>query len=412
MLPDPREGPSFAQSTPLCDEPSGFERHQFESCQSPVIAQIEQPIVVVFPAASNTVPSSVQNEVDMVAAQSWSDEEDGFTPWWMGFSFYGCPMFVLSSKLRALKAKLNEWNWREFGDINAKVNDSMRALESIQTEIANLGPSDERFLRENQKMFTADAEVVNTGLVERVNPSLVTAGDNMLLTSIPSQEEIFGVVKSMDSLSSPGPDGFGGIFFLHCWSVVGHEVVQACRPVALANFVFKIITKILANHVFSRGISSLIESGAMRRINAPRGVMPPSHVLFADDIMVFIQGTTKNLRVLMRFMVEYGVNSGQFINKSKSLAFLGHYVRPRQASILRTLGIGVGSFPFTYLGVPIFQAKEAYLWLSSHNASVPWSKVSWDKAFQPRKRLVVWKALQSRLLTDEFLQKRGVSLAS
>lgn len=95
----------------------------------------------------------------------------------------------------------------------------------------------------------------------------------------------------------------------------------------------------------------------MRRINAPRGVTPPSHVLFADDIMVFIQGTTKNLRVLMRFMAEYGLNSGQFINKSKSLAFLGHYARPRQASILRTLGIGVGSFPFTYLGVPIFQGR-------------------------------------------------------
>ncbi|KAH0986237.1 hypothetical protein GBA52_013414 [Prunus armeniaca] len=134
--------------------------------------------------------------------------------WWMSFSFHGCPMFVLSSKLRALKAKLKEWNWRDFGDINAKMNDSVRALESIQTEIINSGPSDERLLREDQKLFTADAEVVNTGLVEGVIPSLVTVGDNMLLTSIPSQEEIFGVVKSMDSLSSPGPDGFGGIFFL------------------------------------------------------------------------------------------------------------------------------------------------------------------------------------------------------
>ncbi|PQQ21976.1 hypothetical protein Pyn_26432 [Prunus yedoensis var. nudiflora] len=80
MLPDPREGPSFAQSTPLCDEPPGFERHQLESCQSPVLAQIEQPVGVDSPAASNTVPYSVQHEVDMVAAQSWSEEEDGFTP--------------------------------------------------------------------------------------------------------------------------------------------------------------------------------------------------------------------------------------------------------------------------------------------------------------------------------------------
>lgn len=86
-------------------------------------------------------------------------------------------------------------------------------------------------------MFTADAKVVNTGLVERVIPSLVTVEDNILLTSIPSKEEIFGVVKSVDSLSSPGPNGFGGIFFLHCWSMVGHEVVQAVQSFFLQGLV-------------------------------------------------------------------------------------------------------------------------------------------------------------------------------
>ncbi|XP_016648124.1 PREDICTED: uncharacterized protein LOC103325655 [Prunus mume] len=55
----------------------------------------------------------------------------------------------------------------------------------------------------------------------------------------------------------------------------------------------------------------------------------------------------------------------------------------------------------------ILSAKEAYLWLLSHNAPVPWSTVIWDKALQPRKSLVVWKALQSRLFTDEFLQKHA-----
>ncbi|CAL2248073.1 unnamed protein product [Prunus armeniaca] len=104
-------------------------------------------------------------------------------------------------------------------------------------------------------MFTVDAKVVNTSLVERDTPSLVTTEDNMLI-SIPSQEEIFGVVKSVDSLSSPGPDGFCGIFYLHCWSVVGHEVVQAVQT----------------QEVFSRGIPSLVEFGALLWINAPRGV--------------------------------------------------------------------------------------------------------------------------------------------
>ncbi|CAL9010028.1 unnamed protein product [Prunus brigantina] len=393
---------------------------------SPAIAQTEQPVVVVFPAASNTVPSSVQNEVDMVAAQSC-------------FSFYGCPMFVLSSKLRALKAKLKEWNWREFGDIYAKVNDSMRALESIQTEIATLGPSDERFLREDQ-MFTADADVVNTGLVERVIPSLVTAGDNMLLTSIPSQEEIFGVVNSMDSLKSMNlldrkcrggnvaikfdiqkafdtldwgfilrvltAFGFGEVFVLWIKELLGSAYLSilvngspsgyfSCSRGVRQGDPLSPILFCLAQEVFSHGISSLIESGALRRINAPRGVTPPSHVLFADDIMVFIQGTTKNLRVLMRFMAE------AFPHLAASIEAIVLPFEPCADHLIWT-GAMSGILP----------AKEAYLWFLPHIASVPWSKVIWDKAIQPRKSLVVWKALQSRLLTDEFLQKRGVSLAS
>ncbi|CAL8136751.1 unnamed protein product [Prunus armeniaca] len=84
-------------------------------------------------------------------------------------------------------------------------------------------------------MFTVDAKVVNTSLVERDIPSLVTTEDNMLI-SIPSQEEIFGVVKSMDSLSLQVPSA---------------DTVSQLRPIALANFVFKIITKILANRVWA-----------------------------------------------------------------------------------------------------------------------------------------------------------------
>ena len=39
-------------------------------------------------------------------------------------------------------------------------------------------------------------------------------------------------------------------------------------------------------------------------------------------------------------------------------------------------------------------------------------KIIWRKAIQPRKALVVWKALHGRLLTDDVLQRRGFSLPS
>lgn len=57
----------------------------------------------------------------------------------------------------------------------------------------------------------------------------------------------------------------------------------------------------------------------------------------------------------MKFMDEYTTNSGQVVNRAKSLLLLGKYAIPRQYNIQRILGIVAGSLPFTYLGLPIFR---------------------------------------------------------
>ncbi|KAL6199993.1 hypothetical protein ACLB2K_029775 [Fragaria x ananassa] len=81
----------------------------------------------------------------------------------------------------------------------------------------------------------------------------------------------------------------------------------------------------LAEEVLSRGISKLVEEGHIDLLSAPLGITSPSHFLFADDIMVFMRGTKRSLKIIMHFMEEYGLNSGQQINKAKSLVFLGKY---------------------------------------------------------------------------------------
>lgn len=147
------------------------------------------------------------------------------------------------------------------------------------------------FVQHFQSSFTQNLNVIDTGLVERVIPSMVTAADNAFLTIIPSSHDVLEAVKAMDGFSAPGPDGFGGCFFSSCWDVVGKDVTLAVQsfftngyilphfnssllilipkshdtegitdfqPIALANFVFKIITKILTHrlgHVASRIIS-------------------------------------------------------------------------------------------------------------------------------------------------------------
>lgn len=100
-----------------------------------------------------------------------------------------------------------------------------------------------------------------------------------MLTIIPNPEEIYNVVINLKVDSAPGPYGFGGIFFHKYWKIIKSDVIQAVTqfflqdwmlpnfnantlvlipetknsnclgkyiPKALANFKYKIISKILA----------------------------------------------------------------------------------------------------------------------------------------------------------------------
>lgn len=101
-----------------------------------------------------------------------------------------------------------------------------------------------------------------------------------MLTAIPSAEEAKFAVFSMNGCGAPGPDGFGGCFYQTYWDIVSEDVYKVVlqffsknwilpgvnsnlvalipkftgadrirnhRPIAPANFQFKIITKLLVD---------------------------------------------------------------------------------------------------------------------------------------------------------------------
>ncbi|XP_062005969.1 uncharacterized protein LOC133723163 [Rosa rugosa] len=361
--------------------------------------------------------------------------------------------------------------------------------------------------------FTKDCNIIDTGLVNRVIPNLVTALENAALSVIPSSDEIHMTVNSMDDYSAPGPDGNSGCFFKQCWSVVGSEVVQAVqhffisgtiiphfnsivvilipkkqeadriadfRPIALANFVFKIITKIIATRlspivarivspnqsafitgrsvadpiiltsecinlldikcksgnialkldiskafdtldwdfllrvlkafgfsaVFINWIECILKSAYLAVLvngqscgffTCSRGIRqgdPLSPILFclAEEVLSRglsnlvdrgvwtdwpAQASSRGIRRLMRFLNEYACNSGQAVNKAKSLVFLGKYARPREVIIKRLLGFREGSLPFTYLGVPVFQGRPKAIYFRAIADKVKCKLSSW-----------------------------------
>lgn len=55
----------------------------------------------------------------------------------------------------------------------------------------------------------------------------------------------------------------------------------------------------------------------------PRGCPRITHLAFADDTIIFSNGSRKSLHNLMDFLSEYEEESGHVINKSKSCFLLG-----------------------------------------------------------------------------------------
>jgi hypothetical protein len=144
------------------------------------------------------------------------------------------------------------------------------------TEIANI------IVNHFQNIFTTNNVLQDNNLIDDVIPHLVDDQINIMLTSIPTPEEIKNAVFSLSKDSAPGPDGCGGFFYQTYWEIIHNDVCNAImdffrtgfllpnwnansivlipktqnadtvdqfRPTALANFKFKIISKILADRL-------------------------------------------------------------------------------------------------------------------------------------------------------------------
>lgn len=101
----------------------------------------------------------------------------------------------------------------------------------------------------------------------------------------------------------------------------------------------------------------MVQQGNLVPMSGPRGHTVPSHVLYADDLLIFCKGTKKNMECLMTIFNRYAEASGQCISKEKSEVYNGSIPSNKFLNIVDILGFGVGHLPFIYLGVPLFKGK-------------------------------------------------------
>lgn len=113
----------------------------------------------------------------------------------------------------------------------------------------------------------------------------------------------------------------------------------------------------LAEEVLSRGITKLVNEGKLQLMLGPRGYRMPSHILYADGIMLFCRASKQNLVNLMELFRTYELASGQVNSSEKSKFYAGSISAARSSRISDLLGFSVGCFPLHYLSVPLFKGK-------------------------------------------------------
>ncbi|PNX82112.1 ribonuclease H, partial [Trifolium pratense] len=182
--------------------------------------------------------------------------------------------------------------WHLEGDRNtayfhriAKIKNTTKLISSLKhgaeilTDPAQIA---DHVVQYYKNLFCTNPILQEQILVEQVIPNLVGQDTNALLTMIPSKDEIKHAVFDLNKDGAPGPDGFGAYFYQTYWDIIQHDVTNAVlqffstgwilpnynsntiilipktdsadsidkyRPIAIANFKFKIISKVLADRL-------------------------------------------------------------------------------------------------------------------------------------------------------------------
>ncbi|XP_057774811.1 uncharacterized protein LOC130993790 [Salvia miltiorrhiza] len=115
----------------------------------------------------------------------------------------------------------------------------------------------------------------------------------------------------------------------------------------------------IAEDVLSNIFQSCVESSHLIPMGFSRTTNFPTHLFYADDIILFCKATVQNARKIQEIINYYGSISGQICSSEKSNIFFARRVpTDRRRAIQRALHFSIGCLPTSYLGVPIFIGRR------------------------------------------------------
>ncbi|XP_057811849.1 uncharacterized protein LOC131026092 [Salvia miltiorrhiza] len=114
----------------------------------------------------------------------------------------------------------------------------------------------------------------------------------------------------------------------------------------------------IAEDVLGRLFTNCVSAGTLTPMQMRRGTNFPTHILYADDVLVFCHATVNNARTIQKILDYYGQISDQIVSQDKSQIFFTNKVPIQTCRAIRNfLRFPQGNFPINYLGVPIFKGR-------------------------------------------------------
>jgi hypothetical protein len=89
--------------------------------------------------------------------------------------------------------------------------------------------------------------------------------------------------------------------------------------------------------------------------------MSLTHLCFADDIMVFSDGTTKSIKGTLEVFDRFAAMSGLKISLEKSTAFMAGISPRAKEAILQQFPFALGTLPVKYLGLPLLTKRMSQM---------------------------------------------------
>uniref|UniRef100_A0A803QHJ4 Reverse transcriptase domain-containing protein n=1 Tax=Cannabis sativa TaxID=3483 RepID=A0A803QHJ4_CANSA len=116
---------------------------------------------------------------------------------------------------------------------------------------------------------------------------------------------------------------------------------------------------IMAAEALSRLFLSKENHGLLKGFKLARNGTPITHLMFADDIILFGEASVREARTLLECLNSYCQFSGQSISYPKSSVFFSRGVSSRKAQVIaETLGMKRMNSRASYLGLPLFRSVK------------------------------------------------------